>query len=201
MSDKRREDGRLRDALLDGDESALEQFYERYFSRLYRYAYYRVGHDHHHAEEVVNDTFMEALNQLERFDPERGSMEAWLITLSRNRIRSCNAAMKRPLEHEASLSMLEGEAETIFADLREVSLQEAALENEELRDAIGLAMGSLPEEYSSLLEMKYIKDMSVRDIAGVIEKTEKAVESKLTRARGAFRQLFASLMGPEGLSI
>jgi hypothetical protein len=40
--DKRREDVEMQRGLLKGDEEALERFYEKYFSRLYRYIYYRV---------------------------------------------------------------------------------------------------------------------------------------------------------------
>ncbi|MCC8180891.1 MAG: hypothetical protein LIP23_08295, partial [Planctomycetes bacterium] len=63
-----------------GDEKALEEFYETYFSRLYRFVYYRVGRDHHHSEEVIHDTFMEAVEKAGQYNPSRGSVESWLIT-------------------------------------------------------------------------------------------------------------------------
>lgn len=193
QNEKRQEDIKMRDGILRGDEAVLEQFYNRFFSRLYRYIYYRVGHDHHHAEEVIHDTFVEAIDKIDRFDPDRGSMEAWLITTSRNRIRSSNAKMGRAHERESSWGMLEGELDTIFADLDAENEQQSALEQEELANFVGLVMGSLPEEYSRLLEMKYITELSTREMAQKLRKTEKAVESKLTRARAAFRRMFASI--------
>ncbi|MFH0911043.1 MAG: sigma-70 family RNA polymerase sigma factor [Planctomycetota bacterium] len=195
----RREDRELRSGLLKGDEAEVERFYDKYFARLYRYVYYRVGRDHHNTEEVVHDTFLEALEKIGRYDPDRGTIEAWLVTVSRNRIRSSNALMGRAHAREMSWSMLEGELDTIFADLDQVNLQEAALESEELKHVVGLAMGSLPGEYSKLLEMKYVLDLSTRDMARALKKTEKSVESKLTRARAAFRQVFATLAADAGL--
>lgn len=192
LDEKQLEDMKLHKGIMRGDEAVLEAFYEKYFSRLYRYIYYRVGHDHQHAEEVVNDTFVEAIENVEKYDPKRGSLEAWLITLSRNRIRSLNNTMGKANNYEKSWSMLDGELDTIFADISRISEQEAYIENQELSNVVGLIMGSLPEEYSKILEMKYMKDMSTRDIAMLLEKTEKAVESKLTRARAAFKQLFAT---------
>lgn len=180
----------LRRGIISGDEDILEAFYEKYFARLYRYIYYRVGHDHQHAEEVVNDTFVEAVEKIERYDPERGSIEAWLITMSRNKIRSLNNSLGRATSYEKSWSMIDGELDTIFADISQVSEQEAYLENEELSNVVGMVMGSLPEDYSKVLEMKYIRDLSTREIAALLMKTEKSVESKLTRARAAFRQIF-----------
>jgi RNA polymerase sigma-70 factor (ECF subfamily) len=176
-----------------GDEKALEEFYETYFSRLYRFVFYRVGRDHHHSEEVIHDTFMEAVEKAGQYNPERGSVESWLITLSRNRIRSTNALMTRPHEYEKSWSMVDGELESLFADMDRNNLPEAALESECLRTVVGATMGSIPQEYSKLLEMKYILNLSVRDISKAMHKTEKAVESQLTRARNAFREAFKSM--------
>jgi RNA polymerase sigma-70 factor, ECF subfamily len=173
-----------------GDQDALEVFYNRYFPRLYRYIYYRVGRDHHHTEEVVNDTFMEALDRIGDYDPERGSIDSWLITLSRNRIRSNNSTVGKARQYEHSWSLLDGELEQFFADMDRGSLPEAALESEELRELVTSTMSTLPESYSKVLEMKYITGLSVRDIANMLEKTEKSVESQLTRARVAFREAF-----------
>ncbi|MDR1613206.1 MAG: sigma-70 family RNA polymerase sigma factor [Planctomycetota bacterium] len=176
-----------------GDEKALEEFYEIYFSRLYRFVFYRVGRDHHHAEEVIHDTFIEAVEKAEQYNPSRGSVESWLITLSRNRIRSNNALMIRPHEYEKSWSMVDGELENFFTDFDKGNMPEASLESEYLRDLVGAVMGSIPQNYSKLLEMKYISNLSVRDISISVHKTEKAVESQLTRARIAFRDAFKSM--------
>ncbi|MCX7934664.1 MAG: sigma-70 family RNA polymerase sigma factor [Planctomycetota bacterium] len=178
-----------------GDESALEDFYRRYFQRLYGYVFYRVGRDHHHTEEVVNDTFVEAVRRAGEYRAERGSVEAWLITLSRNRIRSLNSLMGKAQAYEKSWSMLDSEIENIFADLDARSLPESALESEELRALVTATMSSLPEGYSRLLEMKYISNLSVREIAAILKKTEKAVDGQLTRARLAFRETFKVLLG------
>ncbi|MBN2713809.1 MAG: sigma-70 family RNA polymerase sigma factor [Planctomycetes bacterium] len=179
----------------EGDEDALEVFYNTYFPRLYRYIYYRVNRDHHHTEEVVNDTFVESLEKAGEYDMERGSVDSWLITISRNRIRSSNSLMGKAREYEKSWSMVDGELESLFADLDEGNLPEAALEREELHQLVGAVMGSLSENYAKLLELKYMKDLTVRDIAALTQKTEKAIESQLTRARVAFRETFQTLAG------
>ncbi len=186
----RKEEAKRIRRMASGDEAALEAFYNAYFPRLYRYIYYRVGRDHQHTEEVVHDTFMEALDKAKRYDPARGSVESWLITLSRNRIRSSNATIGKARDYEQTWSMLDGELETIFADLEARELPESALERQELQALIGAIMASLPEAYRRVLEMKYIGNLSVRDMAKRFQKTEKAIESQLTRARVAFREAF-----------
>lgn len=187
------EQAELLKAVSRGDEDSLEIFYNTYFPKLYRYIYYRVGRDHQHTEEVVNDTFMESLDKIDRFDPQRGSIESWLITLSRNRIRSSNSTVGKAKDYEQSWSMVDGELDTLFAELDQGNLPEHALENKELGDMVGATMGSIPEDYSRVLEMKYMSNMSVREIADILKKTEKSVESQLTRARLAFREAFKSI--------
>lgn len=189
----RKEDAILITSIAKGDEDSLEIFYNKYFPKLYRYIYYRVSRDHQHTEEVVNDTFIEAIDKAAKYDASRGSIESWLITISRNRIRSSNATVGKAKEYEQSWSMLDGELETIFADLDSGKLPENVLENKELADIVGATMGSLPENYSKVLELKYMSNMPVREIAKVLSKTEKSVESQLTRARTAFKETFKTV--------
>lgn len=186
----RKAEAELVEKIRRGDEAALEHFYGLYFPKLYRYVFYRMGRDHHHAEEVVNDTFIEALDKIERYDPARGSVESWLIMLSRNRIRSANAAMTKPLEYEKSWSVMDGDLENLFADTDRGNLPQTALEDAEVRAMVEAVMGGLSPEYRQLLEYKYVQDQSVREIARRIGRSEKAVESQLTRARAAFREAF-----------
>ena len=193
QTEERRDDANLISLIAKGDEEALEIFYNKYFPKLYRYIYYRVGRDHQHTEEVVNDTFIEAIDKANRYDASRGSIESWLITISRNRIRSSNATIGKAREYEQSWSMLDGELETIFADLDNGNLPDSILENKELADIVGATMGSLPENYSKVLELKYMSNMPVRDIAKLLSKTEKSVESQLTRARTAFKETFKTV--------
>ncbi|MDR3078087.1 MAG: sigma-70 family RNA polymerase sigma factor [Planctomycetota bacterium] len=176
-----------------GDEKALEGFYRRYFARLYRFVYYRVGRDHQHTEEVIQDTFMEAVEKAGQYNVSRGSVESWLIVMSRNRIRSNNALMARPHEYEKAWDFVDGELDDLFASLNRGDLPEAALDNDYLRTLIGAIMGSIPREYSRLLEMKYMANLSVREISKSIHKTEKAVDSQLNRARNAFREAFKAM--------
>ena len=189
----RKEDAILITSIAKGDEDSLEIFYNKYFPKLYRYIYYRVSRDHQHTEEVVNDTFIEAIDKAAKYDASRGSIESWLITISRNRIRSSNATVGKAKEYEQSWSMLDGELETIFADLDSGKLPENVLENKELADIVGATMGSLPDNYSKVLELKYMSNMPVREIAKVLSKTEKSVESQLTRARTAFKETFKTV--------
>jgi RNA polymerase sigma-70 factor, ECF subfamily len=56
---------------------------------------------------------------------------------------------------------------------------------------IARALAALPEHYEAVLRAKYLEQQSVADIAAERRESEKAVESLLTRARQAFRDVYA----------
>jgi RNA polymerase sigma factor (sigma-70 family) len=67
---------------------------------------------------------------------------------------------------------------------------------------VHVALDRLPSHYARVLEWKYLEGYTMKEIAGRIDSTSKAVESLLTRARIAFRDALSTLLdghGPEPL--
>src|SRR5262245_19856173 len=62
----------LRSAVLAGDELAWRQWYEKCYAGLHAYAAWRCGGLGDWAEEIVQETWLTAVRQVRRFDPERG---------------------------------------------------------------------------------------------------------------------------------
>ena len=67
-----------------GDEVALSELYDQLADRVYAVAKAIVG-DVSDAEEIVTDTFVQVWRSADRFNPERGSMAAWVATIARSR--------------------------------------------------------------------------------------------------------------------
>ena len=70
--------------LIDGSQVALAQLYDRHAQTVYAAAV-RVGRDPGIAADVVQETFLALWDRAEMFDPELGSLRAWLHTIARNR--------------------------------------------------------------------------------------------------------------------
>jgi RNA polymerase sigma-70 factor (ECF subfamily) len=68
-----------------------------------------------------------------------------------------------------------------------------ALERRELTRLVQVALDTLPGRYGDVLEWKYIDGASVAEIAARLGSSDKAVESMLSRARRAFREVYAAL--------
>lgn len=70
--------------MVEGDAEALELFYNRYAGLANGLAL-RILRNPSDAEDVVQEVFVQVWRQASRFDPNRGSPEAWLSTLARTR--------------------------------------------------------------------------------------------------------------------
>ena len=71
----------------------------------------------------------------------------------------------------------------------------SAADREQVRNSILTTLDYLPAPYGDILEWKYLRDMSMGEIASRLGRSPKAVESLLTRAREAFRETFSLLSG------
>ncbi len=77
-------DGDLVRETIAGSHDALAALYDRHGSTVFAVAM-RTTRDRGLASEVVQETFLALWDRAERFDPERGTLAAWLVTIARNR--------------------------------------------------------------------------------------------------------------------
>ena len=187
-------DRKLVRRLLAADETAFDEFAARYLEALYRFALRRLDGDRELSREIVQRTLCKAFGKLSTYRGE-GPFFGWLCACCRNEIlMHFRSERSRP----ASVG------------LAEESLPEAALrapgkrrpDRELLRSERGehvhLALDLLPDHYARALEWKYLQGLSVQVIADRLERSAKAAESILTRARAAFRDRYEEVrrIGP-----
>ncbi len=188
-------DASWRRRALRGDEQAIGLLAADMLDPLYRFCFYRVGRNRSLCEEVVQETLIRAIRDLDRYEPDRGRNDIfpWLSGLARNEIRRALAREKSAASLEALWARMDDDLRRVFAQLESDPLDDEALRREETREMVNATMSQLPTHYREALENKYVVGKSVRDIAAALSMTEKAVESQLTRARRAFRETFLAL--------
>ena len=82
---------------LQHDQNALSELYRRYGRAVYSLAF-RVVQNNTLAEEVTQDTFLKVWNQPETWDPQRGKLVSWLLTIARyTAIDRLRREQRRPL--------------------------------------------------------------------------------------------------------
>ena len=182
-------------AALAGDGEAIDRLARDALEPLYRFCLYRIGQDRHLCEEVVQETMVRAIRQLDRYEPARagGDIFGWLTGLARNEIRRALAREKAAASLEGLWARMDEELREVYARLESDPLGEEVIRREETREMVGATMSQLPANYRRALEAKYVAGKTVRDMAADWSMSEKAVESRLARARKAFRATFVAL--------
>lgn len=185
-----------RDAILAGDRDAAEGFFRLHLGSLYEFVHYRVGGNRGIAEDLVQDTFLTALERLAAFDG-RASLHTWLCGIAKNKIRA-QRRRQRPVLIEDVLAEADPEIEAILMAVDREPLPDGVLEREETKELVGATLSSLPPDYRDALLAKYVEELSTAEIAARTGKHEKAAESTLQRARTAFGRVFTLLAKKRG---
>ncbi|HMC66448.1 MAG TPA: RNA polymerase sigma factor [Gemmataceae bacterium] len=172
----------LHTAVLAGDERAWRTWYDESFDGIYAYVLWRCGGLRDLADEIVQETWLRAVRRVRAFDPGRGSFVSWLCGIAANVLR--NHFRKHERRAERSL-------ETVACPT--AAAADAPLEAREEAERIARALTRLPPRYEAVLRAKYLDQQSVAEIAAAANETPKAVESLLTRARQAFREVYQQL--------
>jgi RNA polymerase sigma-70 factor (ECF subfamily) len=175
-----------------GDGPALTRFYERTVDGLYAFVFFRVGRDEAAAEDIVQETFIAALDRLSEFDAARGSLRSWVCQLSRNIVRA-HLERQRRTEELVMWDRVDQALLAAFERMESEALVDEVLERQETRDLVHLAMGHLPDSHRRVLERKYMDGQTLSELSLELGVSEDAVKSQLARARRAFREAFQTL--------
>lgn len=141
----------------DGDERALEDIYNRYAGML-KALILRVVKDYGEAEEILQEVFIQAWRQADRYNSRRASVSTWLALIARSRsidrVRTrkvvartvANAQQEKGDEHQSP----EGVADVL---------------NQERREKLAEALEGLPVEQRTVLELAFYKGLTQREIS------------------------------------
>jgi RNA polymerase sigma-70 factor (ECF subfamily) len=179
--------GRLR----AGEEAAFEEFFDRSFHGLVRFAVARLGGDHELAKEMAQAAICRAFEKLDTFRGE-APLFAWVCAICRFEI----SAHFRRERREPPRAELPEEGVEVPAAVETLSFELADPQSQALRREVARrvhrTIDHLPHRYAQVLEWRYDERLAVDEIAGRLELSYKAAESLLSRARQAFRDGFSS---------
>jgi RNA polymerase sigma-70 factor (ECF subfamily) len=195
MADEVHADRALARRILGGDEAAFRELFDRFFPRLYRFALARVDGDRDTAQDVVQQTFC---NAIERLDSYRGeaALYTWYCQICRNVITDHYRRRQRGNERVVLLED-QPNVRAILDALAGPSGDEpeTGVWRQQIHRVVEATLDALPGHYGEILEWKYLDGESVDEIARRLEVGPKAAESLLTRARVAFRTAISEVAG------
>lgn len=181
-------------ALKQRDRSTWSAAVDRHLHEVYGFVFHLVGGDRAVAEDVNQETWLEALDGIDQCDATRGSFRNWLFGIARKRV----ALHYRRRALTGNPMSLCGQFEEA-AELGDSSiLPKDVLEQVERVSVVRAAILLLPDDRREVLLWKYVQGLSVETIAVRMGRTAKAVESLLSRAREQMRGLLGGYMMPCG---
>jgi len=160
------------------DPAQFEALYRKYLAQVYSFAFYELR-DHHEAEDATELTFLSALGNLARFqerarpaDGEGAStFRVWLFQIARNAIAERRRRRRR--RPEAPL-----EAAATVVD--QLDVEASAVRNDATSAAVD-AIARLPDDRRRAIVLRFVDEMSTREIAGVLGRSEGAVRVLIHR--------------------
>jgi RNA polymerase sigma-70 factor (ECF subfamily) len=178
-------EAKLVQKLRSGDSAAMEEFYNIYRSRLYTLVLGQVDRDQAVAEDLVQETFLAALDSLDKFRGD-SQLYTWLRSIAYHKINDFYRRQGRqPKSKESSPDF------DIIKQLEQTGDDKPAaftvMESEEVRKSVHQALEDLPQDYQKVLVLKYLEEMPVLEISQVMGRSPKSVEGLLSRARKAMR--------------
>jgi RNA polymerase sigma-70 factor (ECF subfamily) len=165
--------------MVETDETALGALYDQWSHALYSLVLHLLQ-DPDEAEDVVEETFWHAWRKASSYEPSKGPVSTWLLTIGRRRALDQLRARKR---HREDLT----ENGATFADFPSGAPDE--LEDAELsarREQVREALRGLPPEQREVLELGYFNGLSQ---SGIADATGQPPGTVKTRMRIALQKL------------
>lgn len=160
------------------DPARFAELYELNFERVYAFIARRVG-DRDAAEDLTSEVFHKALANLGSFEWRNVPFSAWLFRIAGNAIadRSKRAGKEVAVDDPPEVG--------VEVDLAEV----------EQRARLFRLVDRLPEDQRDVIRMRFAEQMSIREIAGKLARSEGAVKQLQFRALSNLRDLVKAKSG------
>ena len=158
------------------NRSAFVALYRRYLPRVYRYVYRRVGNQQD-AEDLTASVFIEALESLEDYR-EQGSFAGWLFTIAHHRVADHHRRQREGVSLE--------EVATALSDPG--SGPEAQVLQQDRLERVAQALDELTADRQEALALRFFGELSNKEVAQVMGKSEAAVKMLVYRALRQLRR-------------
>ena len=193
MSKERKAEDFSLQALQAGDRAEFARLVEAYSPFIYRLGM-KMLNNPQDAEDILQETFIKAYHHIENFNG-RSRISTWLYRIATNealmllcRKRPDALSVNQPWENET--------AEQEPLQIKDwCCLPEGELMSDEARDQLDLAVDNLPASLRVVFLLREIDGLSTRETAEVLDLSEAAVKTRLSRARLHLREDLTDYFG------
>jgi RNA polymerase sigma-70 factor (ECF subfamily) len=156
------------------------QLYSKYYPKLI-YFTSRICNDQQKAEDLSTDSFMIALDKIEKYDKEKSQFSTWLFTIAKNLtlqdLKNEKKSISLDIEFDEEGTTMK---DFITEEESDLHLQDVSARKAEI---IKKHMETLKEPYKTVIEMREIKKMAYKDIADKLGKNLSTIKSQIRNGR------------------
>lgn len=152
------------------DPAYFAELYERYRDNVYRYLLSRTG-TREEAEDLLQQVFLRAIDALPQYQPNKSPFVAWLLGIARNANIDTHRRQRSTVSWDAVPEIFRSSGS---------SLEAQVLNREDLL-RLSKLYTALPVHKRELLVLRFAAGLTIREIAGVLGKSEAATKKQLFR--------------------
>lgn len=176
--------------IAQGDQSALEAFYQCYEPRVYRYALSRLNQTFD-AADTLNEVMMEVWKYADRFEG-RSKVSTWLLGITHHKVYDRLRKRKR--------SNMEDDVDdftnTISDDEPDIQNVLAGVEDAKM---VKHCMDNLTSNHREVIHLAFFEDLHYREIADITQKPEGTIKTRIFHAKQALKTCLSKMMTMESL--
>lgn len=167
-----------------------KEIYQEFYKLVYSSIMYTVR-DHASTEDIIQEAFLKVVNRIPTFDND-SRLKAWIKVVVKNTLYDFIRKNKK------NRNEVDTESVYIYDNVNYSTGQntpEHEIELKMMSEAIKKCLHDLKPEYQVIIELRWKRELSYKEIANALESSEEKVKSKLHRAREAIKKKFASEWG------
>ena len=173
-----RDDVQLIRSVLSGDDAAFSTLVQKYRKSVHALAWRKIG-DFHHAEEITQDTFLQAYKKLSTLkDPNQ--FAGWLYVIANRR---CINWMRKKKPALQSLEGTRADEVAQYSYSHYVSTERETEAAERRSEIVKRLLARLPESERTVMTLYYLGEMNAKEIGKFLGVSVKTIHSRLHRAR------------------
>jgi RNA polymerase sigma-70 factor (ECF subfamily) len=178
----------------EGDGDAYRMLVERHSRSLFRLAYRMTGNEQD-AEDVVQETFLRAYKQLNRYE-SRSSFSTWLYRIAAN--CSLDLIRSRKRRQETTIAERE-EGETTMDRMQQVAAHDPAPDrlvfSGQVEARVAAAMNELSLQERTAFVLRHFEGQSIEEISGTLGLGTNAAKHSIFRAVQKLRRALEPVVG------
>ena len=168
-------------AILHRDRKATAEFVALHIDALYSYVRHRLFPRDDLTEDLVQEVFLAAWQQLPLFRGE-STLRSWLLGIARHKVEDY---YRSQLRHSDAWPE---DGDEVPPELQFDPCWDDRLDREALQNRTRLALAGLPEAYRLVLLWRYWDKRNTKEMASFTGRSEKGVERLLAHARAEFKR-------------